>query len=97
MVPRILKPLCQGTGAAATGEKILISRISIVHLLMMNSMTLVAWLVSGKPLHVKEFQKTLLTLSQIPGKEAHSLIMSQPGENRLAGVLNKKLILFRNL
>ena len=42
MVPRILKPLCQGTGAAATGEKILISRISIVHLLMMNSMTLVA-------------------------------------------------------
>ena len=97
MVPRILKPLCQGTGAAATGEKILISRISIVHLLMMNSLTLVAWLVSEKPFHVKEFQKTLLILLHVPGKKAHSLIMSQPGENGLASVLNKKLILFRNL
>ena len=62
-----------------------------------NSLALAAWLVSGKPCCVKEFRKTLLTLSQIPVEKAHSLIMSQPGENRLAGVLNEKLILFRHL
>ena len=57
-----------------------------------NSLTLGAWLVSGKPSCMKEFQKTLLTLSQIPDEKAHSLIMSQPGENKLAGVSNEKLI-----
>ena len=59
-----------------------------------NSLTLAAWLVLGKPFCVKEFQKTLLTLSQIPDEKALSLIMSQPGENGLAGVLNKKFTLF---
>ena len=36
-----------------------------------NSMTLAAWLVSEKPFCVKEFQKTLFTLSQIPDENAH--------------------------
>ena len=46
---------------------------------------------------MKEFQKTLLTLSQISDEKVHCLIMSQVGENGLAGVLNEKLILFRHL
>ena len=62
-----------------------------------NLLTLAACLVSGKPFCVKEFQKVLLTLSQIPEEKTHSLITSQPGENGLAGVLNEKLILFRHL
>ena len=75
------------------GQEILISPKNIVHPLMVeNSLTLAAWLVLGKPFCVKEFQKTLLTLSQIPDEKAHSLIMSQPGENELAGVSNEKLI-----
>ena len=79
-------------------QKNLKSPKNIVHPLMLeNSLTLAAWLVSGKPSCVKEFQKTLLTLSQIPDEKAHSLIMSQPEENGLLGVLNEKLILFRHL
>ena len=62
-----------------------------------NLLTLAACLVSGKPFCVKEFQKALLTLSQIPDEKTHSLIMSQPGENGLAGVLNETLILFMQL
>ena len=58
-------------------QKNLKSPKNIVHPLMLeNSLTLAAWLVSGKPSCVKEFQKTLLTLSQIPDEKAHSLIMS---------------------
>ena len=62
-----------------------------------NSLTLAAWLVSGKPFCGKEFKKTLLTLLQIPDEGTHSLIMSQPRENGLACVLNEKLIHFRHL
>ena len=40
------------------GKEILISPISVVHPLMVeNSITLAAWVVAGKPLRVKEFQK----------------------------------------
>ena len=80
------------------GKEILISPKDIAHPLMVeNALTLAALLVSGRPFCVKEFQKTLLTLSQIPDEKAHSLIMSQPEENGLAGVLYEKLILFRHL
>ena len=90
MVPRALKPLCQGINTVSISPK------NIFHPLMVESLlTLTAWLVSGNPFCVKEFQKMFLTLSQIPDKKAHSVIMSQPGENGLARVLNKKLILFR--
>ena len=75
------------------GQEILISPKNIVQPLMgENSSTLAAWLVSGQPFCVKEFQRTLLTLSQIPDEKVHSLIMSQPGENGLAGGLNEKLM-----
>ena len=80
------------------GKETLISPKNIIHLLMVeNSLTLAAWLVSGKPLCVKGFQKTLLILSQIPDEKTLSLIVSHPRQNGLAGVLNEKLILFRHL
>ena len=60
------------------GIEILISQKSIAQpLTVENSLTLAACLVSGKPFHVKKFQKTPLTLSQIPDEKAHSLIMSE--------------------
>ena len=56
MVPRTFNPFCYGTSAAATWKDILISQKSIVHRLMVeNSLTLAAWLVSRKPFRVKEF------------------------------------------
>ena len=80
------------------GKETLISPKNIIHLLMVeNSLTLAAWLVSGKPLCVKGFQKTLLILSQIPDEKTLSLIVSHPRQNGLVGVLNEKLILFRHL
>ena len=98
MGSRTLKPLCQGTSAATPGTRNSDSPKNIVHSVTVeNSLTLAAWLVSGKSFCVKEFQKTLLTLSQIPDEKARSLIMSQPGENGLADVLNEKLIHFRHL
>ena len=80
------------------GKETLISPKNIIHLLMVeNSLTLATWLVSGKPLRVKGFQKTLLILSQIPDEKTLSLIVSHPMQNGLAGVLNEKLILIRHL
>ena len=54
------------------GKEILISPESIVH---PDTSGLVG---SGKPFHVKKFQKTLHTLSQTPDEKANSLILSQP-------------------
>ena len=96
--PELLKLCVREAVLLPQGQEILISPKNIVHPLMVeNSLTLAAWLVLGKPFCVKEFQKTLLTLSQIPDEKARSLIMSQPGENGLADVLNEKLIHFRHL
>ena len=81
MVSRTLKLLCQGTNASVPGKEILISPKNIA----LPLMTLAVWL------------ETLLPLSQIPDEIVDSLIMSQPGKNGLTGVLNKKLILIRNL
>ena len=81
MGSRTLKPLCQGTSAATPGTRNSDSPKNIVHSVTVeNSLTLAAWLVSGKSFCVKEFQKTLLTLSQIPDEKILSLVMSQPGE-----------------
>ena len=66
-------------------------------MMLENLLTLAVCLVSGKHICVKELQKVLLTLSQIPDEKTHSLIMSQSGENGLDCVLNVKLILFRHL
>ena len=96
MVRRTLKPLSQGTCAAAPGKrnsdnhKKFCPSIDDGQLIDTNSLV-------GKPFCVKEFQKMLLALSQIPDEKAHSLIMSQSRENGLTGVLNEKLILFRLL
>ena len=98
IVPGTLKPVSLNQCCWPKGKEILISPKNIVHLLMVeSSLALAVWLVSGKPFCVKEFPKTLHTLSQIPDEQAHSLIMSQPGENGLAGILNEKLILFTHL
>ena len=91
--PELLNLCVRETVLLPQGQEILVSPKTIVHPLMVeNLLTLVAWFVLGKLFCVKEFQKTLLTLSQIPDEKAHSLIMSQPGENELAGVSNEKLI-----
>ena len=98
MVPITLKPCVREPVLLPQGQEILLSPKNIVHPLMVeNSLTLAAWLVSGKPFCGKEFKKTLLTLSQIPDEGTQSLIMSQPRENGLACVLNEKLIHFRHL
>ena len=56
MGPRTLKPLCQGTGAAAPGTRNSDSTKNIVcSMTVENSLTLTAWLVSGKPFCVKEY------------------------------------------
>ena len=93
LVPRILKPLCKGTSAAAPGTK--------------NSYKPKKYCppIDGGELidtsGLADFRKTLLyegisenaSHNASPDEKAHFLIMSQPGENGLAGVLNKKLIL----
>lgn len=66
-----------------------------VHPLVANkSIRLVAWKVSGKAWQVKEFQKGLQTLSQVPDDQARFLITNRPGENGLAGEVNNRLIPF---
>ena len=73
--------------------KILINLKSIAYPLMVEKLlALAAWLVSGKPFRMKEFQKTLLTLSRIPEKITRSLSVNRLGQNRLANVFDKKEI-----
>ena len=68
------------------GKQILISPKIIFHpLIMENWSKLATWLISGNIFFAKEFEKTILTLSQIPDKKTHSF--------ELAGVFNKKFLL----
>ena len=54
MVHGILKPLCQGTSAAATGKRNFDKPKSAVHLLIVeNSLTVATWLASRKPFHME--------------------------------------------
>lgn len=67
------------------GKQILISPKIIVHSLMVKNWSkLATWLVSGNIFCAKEFEKAILTLSQIPDKKTHSF--------ELAGVFNKKFL-----
>ena len=101
MVPRTLKTLCQETSAAALGKRN-----------SNKPKEYCPSIDSGELIDTSDlagFRKTLLcegilenashiiANSQIPDEKTHSLIMSQPGENGLAGALNEKLILFRHL
>ena len=96
--PKLLNLCVKEPVLLPQGKEIAISPKSIVHSLMVeNSSTITARLVSRKLFLVTEFQETLLTLSQIPHEKANSLIMRHPGENGLTGVLNETLILFRHL
>ena len=79
--PELLNICVRKPVLLSQGQEILVNPKNIVHPLMVQkSLTLAAWLVSGKSFCVKEFQKALLTFSQIPDEKAHSLILSQPAE-----------------
>ena len=56
------------------------------------SLTLVAWLVSGKVYLQKGYQKGLSTLSQMPEEQVLSQITNRPGKSELAGVIGSKLM-----
>ena len=74
-------------------RNILVDPQGQVHPLVVNkSLRLVAWKVSGIAWPRKEFRQGLQNLSQVPEDQAHHLITNQPGINRLAGVVNGKLI-----
>ena len=55
-----------------------------------KQLQLVAWKVSRKPL--REYQNSLLHLSQIPEDQGQYQITNRPGESGLAGVVNGSLI-----
>ena len=59
-----------------------------------KTLRLVAWHLSGNPFLPKDYQRGLQTLSEIAEDKAHCLLTNRPGESGLAGVVNKRLILF---
>ena len=66
-----------------------------IHLLVANKMLmLVAWKVSGNPLLIQDYQSRLPVLPLVLEDEVQTEITTRPGENGLAGVLEKKLIRF---
>ena len=74
-------------------SNILVNPQGQVHPLVVNkTLRLMAWKVSGRVWPQKEFRKGLQSLSQVPEDQVHHLITNWPGVNRLAGVVNGKLI-----
>ena len=68
------------------------------HPLILNaSLTLGAWLVSGRDWYQKEYQKGLLNSSQMPDQRGQNPVTSWPGRNLIAGVVRGKLIPFTHL
>ena len=59
-----------------------------------NSLKLVAWRISGRTWQIKEYQRGLQDLLQLPEDQVHFLITNRPGESGLAGVVNNKLVPF---
>ena len=55
---------------------------------------LVAWKVSGNLLLIQDYQSRLPVLPLVLEDEVQTEITTRPGENGLAGVLEKKLIRF---
>ena len=73
--------------------KVLLSPEGKTHPLIQKlSLTLVAWLVSGKVNLQKGYQKGLSTLSQMPEEQVLSQITNRPGKSELAGVIGSKLM-----
>ena len=63
-----------------------------IHLLVANKMLmLVAWKVSGNPLLIQDYQSRLPVLPLVLEDEVQTEITTRPGENGLAGVLEKKI------
>ena len=66
-----------------------------VHALIANrTLRLAVWTISGKDYLRREFQKQLPNLLQVQDKKIHSQITIRPGECRIAGVINNRLMHF---
>ena len=66
-----------------------------VHQLAANkTLRLAAWEVWGKPLLIQGYQSRLPVLSPVLEGQVQTQITTCPGENGLAGVLEKKLLRF---
>ena len=57
-----------------------------------NQIQLLAWKVSGKPWKVREYQNSLLQLSQIPEGQGQYLITNRAGESGIADFMSERLI-----
>ena len=74
-------------------SNILVNPQGQVHpLVMKQTLTLVAWKVSGSVWPWKEFQQGLQSLSRVPQDHEHHLITNRLGINGFAGMMNEKLI-----
>ena len=60
----------------------------------MEDLRLAAWKVSGNSTMIWEYQRGLPSSSWLDGVQAQTQLISQPGKNGVAGVLNRKLIPF---
>ena len=61
-------------------------------LVMLKSLQLVAWIISGRTYLQNEYQKGLPTLSQKVGEHLQSSITSQLERSVVAGVLNERYL-----
>ena len=91
--PILLKMTIKNPILVPSHPKFLLSPEGKTHPFIQNSsLRLVAWLVSGKVYLQKEYQKGLLTLSQMPQEQVLSQIANRPGESGLTGVIGSKVI-----
>ena len=91
--PTLLKMAIADPFLLLKHQQILLNPGAKIHPLVQKStVRLVAWLVSRKTYLQREYQKGLLTLSQILEGNVLSQITNQPGESGLADVMGNKLI-----
>ena len=63
-------------------------------LIKIRKLNLIAWRISGKTWLQKEYLRNLPTLSHVLEERELELITNPPGENFIAGAINKNLIPF---
>ena len=93
--PQLLQMSCQQPLLLPEKRDLLRSPLGQFHpLVVQRSLSLAAWIISGRTCKQEDFRSKLPNLSYLQNDQVQTLITNRPGRSGLAGVVNNKLIHF---